>query len=164
MKMNRLLNRWYVSLIFLPALINYLTELIPLPKILGNWQLTLIGSLLIVISILIFELYRLKASLSINEKDCDILIKLLNTLNVDLFQKEIFEQDSHYGYLKEPIGNIINFTESSQLLSNRTTDKKLNKLIDNLSDSLDEFTRYSGGQLYGGNDLWYTPDKGTEYG
>lgn len=163
--MERILNRWYVGLVILPILINYLTTYLTLPKIFEDWRITIIGMQSILILIFAYELMlRFKKDEPL-ESDKEVIKRLLASLDIDEFQTDIYEQNSWYGYKKEAIRKIFDFTEKSGLLTNRTSDKKLNKLVDDLKNSLDKFTEYSSKQLF---DLhlpdWYLPDKASDSG
>jgi hypothetical protein len=167
--MKDIFKRWYVGLIIIPVIINYLTSYISLPDILDDWKATVIITEFICIVILSYELHLIKKSkgqteIQIKPSDKLIAKDLMDTLDIVVFQKEIYEQDSWYGYRRDAMKNIFNFTEKANLIANKTTDEKLNELISDFNRSLEEFTDFSAKELYGMDDVWYEPDKGTDFG
>lgn len=167
--MKEILKRWYVGLIIVPTIINYLTSYVSLPDILEDWKTTIIISEFIFILILTYELYlagkrKQIKTMTIKPNDKAIVKDLMDTLDVNLFQKEIHEVDSWYGYRRDAIRKVIEFSEKVNLISYKTTDEKLNELINDFNDSLETFTKFSAKELYGMDKDWYTPDKGSEVG
>jgi hypothetical protein len=167
--MKEILKRWYVGLIIVPTIINYLTSYISLPDILEDWKTTIIISEFIVILIFAYELRlmgkrRPTKEPTIKPSDKAIVKDLIDTLDINLFQKEIYEVDSWYGYRRDAIRRVIEFSEKVNLISYKTTDEKLNELINGFNDSLESFTKFSSKELYGMDKDWYIPDKGSEVG
>lgn len=156
--MQKAIEKWYFSLVLVPVIINYLTDLIPIPKILSNWEITAIGSLTFLSIILTFELIAEKRNNKLNKKDVEIINKLLSIIDVDQFQEEIFDAHAGNGYPQRAIRSAIDFTNQSLLLTNLTTDKKLNRLIENFTTSLRAFLDFSGMNLFGERDD-YKPDR-----
>lgn len=166
--MDRILNKWYLGLITIPIIINLLTNTIRLPDLFKQWSTTVIATLSFLTIVLTIELILLsRKNREINfkpkESDKQIIRKLLETLNIDTFHEDIKDQDSWYGYKKEAIGKTIDFAQDAGLISNRTSDKKLNYLILNLKNAIDDFNSYSATQLYGNGKNWYSPAKDTDY-
>lgn len=161
---KKIAEKWYFGLIIIPIVTTYLTEYIQLPDLFNNWNYTVITCLCILSLILIGEIIALtkKVNFSPSEKDKKTINKLLSTLDVDVFQKDIAEQDSWYGYSKEAIGKVIEFNEDVKLVSNRCVDEKLNTLIDAFSKSLREFQSFSSMNLYGQGPSFFTPAKDSE--
>lgn len=82
--------------------------------------------------------------------------------DVDSFHDKIKNQDSWNGYEKDAISKAIDFAEKAGLISYKTTDNKLNQLIKELKDSIDDFNNYSSSQLFS-NGHYYAPAKDTDY-
>ena len=165
--MDKLLNKWYFGIVVIPILINLLTSKIGLPDLFREWDLTLISSLTFLTVILSTEYYILwKKHEEVLSKpktsDKRIIRRLLNSLDVDMFQIEIKEQDSWDGYSKEAVRKTIAFSEEAGLISNQTSDKKLNSLVFNLKEAIDNFNRYSSTKLYSDHEHFYTPAKENE--
>lgn len=161
--MTRIVNKWYFSMIIIPIILTYLTSYFNLPKIFNNWKNSIITSLIILIAILIYELITLKKMLveqSEKPKDNDkkIVKRLLDGLDLDTFHEDIYEQDAWYGYSKDAISCVMNFTMQSRLIKNKTSDKKLNILISNLTKKLNDFQEYSSIRLFGDRTS-YVPNK-----
>lgn len=165
--MNKLFNKWYFGLIVIPIVINLLTNTIGLPDLFKEWTMTLIATLSFLTIILTTELLVLSRKI----KDCEfkpkesdkkIVKSLLTTLDIDMFHEDIKDQDSWYGYKREAIRKSIDFSQDSRLLSNRTSDKELNKLLLDLKNSIDDFNSYSSRQLWRDGDNWYSPVKDTD--
>jgi len=165
--MDKLISKWYFGLIIIPIFINYLTNYIQLPYLLNNWVFTIIGVFIIIILILFYELIKLKKEnkqTQFKPKDIDIKIitELIDTLDINCFHDKIKNQNSWYGYEREAIIKMINFAEKANLICYRAADKKLNKYIEELRNSIDDFNNYSKNQLYpDGN--FYSPAKDTEF-
>ena len=166
--MDRLLNKWYFGLIGIPILINLLTNTIGLPDLFKQWDITLIATLSFLTIILTTELILLSKKLrevKFNPKESDkkIIKNLLATLDIDTFHEDIKGQDSWYGYKKEAIGKTIDFAQDARLISNKTSDKKLNQLLLDSKNAIDDFNAYSSTQLYGNGADWYSPAKDTDF-
>lgn len=166
--MDRLLNKWYFGLIGIPILINLLTNTIGLPDLFKQWDITLIVTLSFLAIILTTELILLSKKLrevKFNPKESDkkIIKNLLATLDIDTFHEDIKGQDSWYGYKKEAIGKTIDFAQDARLISNKTSDKKLNQLLLDSKNAIDDFIAYSSTQLYGNGADWYSPAKDTDF-
>ncbi len=80
-----------------------------------------------------------------------------------MFHEDIKNQDSWYGYKKEAIGKTIDFAQECGLVSNKTSDKNLNKLFLDLKNEIEDFNSYSAEQLYGNGHIWYSPAKDTDF-
>lgn len=161
--MTKIINKWYVSMLFLPIILTYLTNYFDLPLIFSNWKNSIITALIIFILILFYELKILKNCLieiksKPKENDKKIVGYLIAILNLNTFQEDICEQNAWYGYTKKSISRIIKFTTESKLIKYKTSDKKLNILISNLTEKLDEFQNYSSLRLFGDRE-WYVPLK-----
>lgn len=166
--MERILNKWYFGLIAIPILINLLTNTVGLPDLFKEWTVTVIATLSFLTIILTTELILLSQKvkeLEFNPKlsDKQIIKNLLNTLGIDTFHKDIQEQDSWYGYKQEAIRKTIDFANDAGLISNKTSDKKLNELLLDLKNAIDDFNAYSSMQLYGDGADWYSPAKDTDF-
>lgn len=161
--MKKILNKWYLSVFIIPIILTYLTYYIKLPIIFENWEYSIIASMTILIGILLYEINNLSKRLKgVNEKpkkaDKKIVRKLLKTLNIDKFHDEIVRQDAWNGYYREDIHRIIEFREKAKLIGYKTSNEKVNSLINNFLKKLDEFTEYSSMRVYGRGD-WLVPFK-----
>lgn len=151
--MDKLTKRWYWGLIIVPFFKNIFTLDFSLLSLLANWELKLNVILLIIISILVFELYlafkKIKLLISKpKESDKKIINKLINDLDFNLIYQEIVIQNSWYGYKIEAIRQLINFSNEVELPTNNTSDKNLNKLMIKLKKTIDEFNSYSSKVLF----------------
>tara|TARA_R110001632_G_scaffold1883_3_gene8430 strand:+ start:12289 stop:12897 length:609 start_codon:yes stop_codon:yes gene_type:complete len=165
--MKKITDKWYVSLFIVPILLTYLTNFLTLPKILSIWEYSIISSLVIIILIFVYEIIKLKKRCNFldsipTEEDKKIIKKLLKSIDLEIFEDDVFNQNSWYGYKKEAINNIISFKFKSQLLKNKTRDKHLNSLIIDFNNKLLIFTEYSSTKLYGDSESFYTPLKDSE--
>lgn len=165
--MDKLVNKWYFGFITLPILINLLTNTIGLPDLFKEWAITLIATLSFLTIILATELILLSRKIGEiefdpKESDKKIIKNLLNTLDINAFHEDIKNQDGWYGYKKDTIGKAIDFAQNAGLISNRTSDLKLNKLLLNLKNAIDNFNEYSSTQLYDNGDF-YSPAKDTDF-
>jgi hypothetical protein len=166
--MEKLLSKWYFGLIILPILVNLLTNAVGFPDLFKEWSVTAIATLSFLVLVLINEIFILSNRLKNIEfapkaSDKKIVKNLLDVLDIDIFHEEIANQDSWYGYKQEAIRKSIDFSQSAGLVSNRTSDSKLNVLILGLKKSIDDFHSYSSKHLYNNGDF-YSPDKNTDYG
>lgn len=166
--MDKLLNKWYFGLIVIPILVNLLTNSIGLPDLFKEWTTTVIATLTFLTIILSTELILLSRKIreiefKPKESDKIIIRNLLTTLDIDSFHEDIKDQDSWYGYKKEAIGKTIKFAQDAGLISNKTSDKKLNNLLLELKNAIDDFNEYCSTQLYGNGDDWYSPAKNTDF-
>ncbi|WP_073481507.1 MULTISPECIES: hypothetical protein [unclassified Flavobacterium] len=159
--MKKIFEKWYLSIFIIPIILTYLTSYFSLPDIFKNWQYSIIVSLLLLISILLYELRSLKKELNVfvpKKSDKKIIQKLLKELDLDSFHDDIYEQNSWYGFKKEAISKSISFIYKARLIKNKVTDKKLQILINNFTDKLNEFHEYSSVNLYG-RDNYLVPNK-----
>ncbi|MDQ6471913.1 hypothetical protein RB619_14755 [Flavobacterium sp. LHD-80] len=159
--MKKILDKWYLSIFIIPIILNYLTSYFSLPDIFKNWQYSIIISLVLLVFILLYELKNLKKQLNVfvpKKSDKKIIQKLLRELDLDSFHEDIYEQNSWYGYKKDAISKSISFIYKARLIKNRVTDIKLQVLINNFTDKLNEFHEYSSIHLYGG-DNYFIPNK-----
>jgi|GEM_PF-2453104 len=152
--MQKLLDKWYLSLILVPITLTYLTEYFSLLYLKTDWNLTIILTLTVATIILIFELIITNQKLNKisklpKEQDITIIKKLLKTLNVKSFEYDICTNDSWNGYREKSIHNLIDYLHKVKLLAYRTTDAKLNNLLANFNFRLEEFIEYSSCHLYG---------------
>lgn len=159
--MRKILDKWYLSMFIIPIILTYLTNYINLPIIFENWQYSIIASFLILSAILLYEIKVLKKQLAILEEkpkksDKKIIRDLLDTLNIDKFHEDIVRQDAWNGYHREDIRSIIEFQEKAKLIGYKTSNKKVNNLINDFSNKLDEFTNYSSKRVSGQGDWLVT--------
>jgi hypothetical protein len=91
----------------------------------------------------------------VSEHDIKTIKYLLNILDVDIFQKEIFEQDGWYGYTKDSIHKILNFQEEAGLLKNKIINNDLNGLVKKFLKSLHDFVEISCKAVFGKDGDWY---------
>jgi hypothetical protein len=166
--MAKIFNKWYFGLIAIPIFINLLTNSIGLPDLFNEWTTTVIATLSFLAIILSTELIFLSKKIREiefipKESDKRIIKKLLITLDVDAFHEDIKDQDSWYGYKKEAIRKIIDFAQDAGLISNKTSDIKLNNLLLDLKNAIDDFDSYCSTQLYGNGDDWYSPAKDIDF-
>lgn len=155
--MKKLLNKWYFSLILLPLIVNYITQIFDSEFITADWKNTIIFSLIIFCFVLMAELKAAK-ELSKLPKDIDkekIKI-LLSKLDINSFQMDIYQADSMNGYPQKAIIKVIDFLENAKLLQLKTSDKRLNFLIQDFTQQLDLFCDYSGGHLMN-SDPYFVP-------
>lgn len=166
--MKRILEKWYIGLVILPILINLITDYFNSSTLLQNWNFTIIGTLVIIVFILSYELIKANKEISNlkelpKESDKKIITELLDVLNINEFQSEIVERSCWYGYKKSSIKRLYKFCEKSNLLQYRTADPILNKYVKNLVASIHDFNDLASTILYGDDDLTYKPDKAREY-
>lgn len=165
--MNKVLNKWYFGLVIIPVLVNYLTEVIRLPTLFKNWNYTIIGILAIAVLILSFEVIRMNKVIhqfksTPKKSDKKIVKELIEILDVDSFHDKIKEQNTWYGYEKEAIRKTFKFSEKAGLIGYRTTDKKLNKIIQDLKEAIDDFNHFCGSNVYP-NGSFYALAKDTDF-
>jgi len=166
--MNKLLNKWYFGLIAIPILINLLTNSIGLSDLFREWTTTVIATLAFLSIVLSTELIMLSRKISKiefkpKESDKKIIRDLMATLDINTFHEEIKDQDSWYGYKEEAIGKTIDFANDAGLIGNKTSDKKLNDVLLDLKNAIEDFNSYSSTQLYGNGANWYKPAKDTDF-
>ena len=165
--MRKLNWKWYIAVIVIPIIINYFTDTVKLSDIFNNASYIVIFCLGILVIALQYDNVTLKQNLrkinsTPNERDKKIINKLLKLLDVPSFQKEIYEQDSWNGYKIKSLDKVFDFIEQVELINNRTSDKVLNKLVEDLAGVLKKFAEYSGTHLYNDGGHYYTPDKNSE--
>lgn len=152
--MNKVVKKWYISLVLIPSIVNLFTNNIKL----FDLKNTVIFTLLFVVGILIYEILLLKKKLKQpKESDKKKINILLKKLGVNTFQRDIYEQDSWNGYSKSAIHNILDFLENATLLRFRTSDKMLNKYIREFVVELEAFSIYTSFHIYDGNDFYFMP-------
>jgi hypothetical protein len=161
--MRKILDKWYLSMFIIPIILTYMTNYIKLPIIFANWEYSIITSMTILIGILLYELSTLSNSLKIacekpKKADKKIVRELLETLNIDKFHEEIVRQDAWNGYHREDIHRIIEFQEKAKLIGYKTSNEKVNNLINQFLTKLDDFTEYSSLRVSGKGD-WLIPFK-----
>ncbi len=88
---------------------------------------------------------------------------MLAIIDINAFHEGIKNQDSWYGYKQEAIYKTIDFAQEVGLISNKTSDKKLNDLLFDLKNAIDEFNSYSSTPLYRNGDNWFSPSKDTDF-
>lgn len=165
--MKEIINRWYFGLVLIPILVNLLSGTFALPDLLGNWAITVIGILLIIIILGVIEyaaLYKkFKAKIHVpKERDKRIVKELLGILDLPNFKDDVFLQDSWYGYKKVTIRSLIDFQEAADQISGRTSDTELNRLFSDFKISIKEFTSFSSNHLYPNGEIFYAPAKDTD--
>ncbi len=165
--MKKIVEKWYFGLIIIPILINLFKSVLNLPDLLKNWNYTLIVTLIIICTILIYEILELKKqnnSLNFIPKNSDkkILNELIETLNIDEFQEKICEQSCWYGYEKKALNNLMAYCEKVRFLKYKTTDKKLNQILLELSVKIEDFHSLASTILYSNDEFYFSPDKSTE--
>jgi len=140
------------SLILLPIITNYFTDLFKIDNFLSNWYFTVAILILIVIGILTYELIHAKC-LSFKPKKIDKkkINDLINRLDLSSFQRDIVEVDSWDGYRQESIIKIIDFLENATLLEYKVSDKKLNHLMIDFVSQLNIFSSYTSMHVVSGN-------------
>lgn len=161
--MRKIFDKWYLSMFIIPIVLTYLTNYIKLPIIFENWEYSIITSFVILTGILLYEIRVLKKQLkTFQEKpkksDKKIIRDLLDTLNIDKFHEDIVRQDAWNGYHREDIHRIIEFQEKAKLIGYKTSNKKVNELLNSFLIKLDEFTDYSSKRVSGRGD-WLVPFK-----
>lgn len=163
--MRKILDKWYLSMFIIPIILTYMTDYIKLPILFANWEYSIIASMTILIGILLYELSTLSNSLKIacekpKKADKKIVRELLETLNIDKFHEEIVRQDAWNGYHREDIHRIIEFQEKAKLIGYKTSNEKVNNLLNQFLTKLDDFTEYSSLRVSGKGD-WLIPFKGN---
>ncbi|WP_336827988.1 hypothetical protein [Sphingobacterium multivorum] len=145
--MSRVFEKWYVSLIIIPILLTYLTNYFTIPLLTSDWKIAIIFSLSITVIILLLEIktiYKKQQYVShIITVDTETITRLLNTLDVEMFQQDVCEQDSWNGYKQEAIHNIIDYQYATRLVKNRILNPKIHLLFSNFNDKLNKFTSFT---------------------
>lgn len=165
--MKKIFNKWYFSFILIPIIINLITAEFEASNFINNWELTIIGILLIYSFISFYELSRAKTVIkelkSIpNARDKRIVNELISTLDVVDFEENVYKQNSWYGYPQRAIRKTLNFSEKAFSEEYKTSDEKLNELIQNFAQLLYNFNSYAGSKLFNeGN--FYIPAKENEH-
>lgn len=169
--MKKIIDRWYISLVLLPLIINYFTDFF---KISGAFSITNLWLLFLAIILFIgfMEYYKLYSELKylkhipkVNDKK--IVRELLEKLDVMLFEEEISRKNSWYGYDSDAFFKTLDFVNDSRLLSYKTSDKRLNELINQFCDSLIVFHGYCSDKLFGSkigrNELEFAKESKESY-
>ena len=151
--MKKIIEKWYLSLILIPIIVNLITARLNVKDFFDNWELTIISVLIILGVILIYEIYSLRKiviSLSYIPKPRDkrIINELLTDLDIEDFENSIYKQNSWYGYTQISIKKGILFTEKAKSINYLTSDLVLNDLLKTLSDSIYDFNDYASSKLY----------------
>jgi hypothetical protein len=141
----------YGSVIIIPVLLNILMEIFNFKTVLSDWYITSIIVLATTNLILLYEFIHARKLLSnafeIDKKKVSLLLK---KLDINTFQGDIVEVDSWHGYRQDAITKIIDFLDNATLLQLKTSDKKLNKLINDFVIQLDEFSTYTARHVVSG--------------
>lgn len=141
----------YSSILIFPVLINILTQVIDFKTILSNWYITTIIVLAIANLILLYEFMRTRKLLFYaKEIDKKKVALLLRKLDINTFQRDIVEVDSWNGYRQDAITKVLDFLENATLLQFKTSDNKLNQLMNEFVIKLDEFSTYTARHVVGG--------------
>ena len=157
--MGKLISkRWYFSLVFLPLLVNYFSEIFSWSRLSSDWKLSVIVALSILCGLLFYELYLTRLS-EPSDSDKKIIKDLLQTINLKQFKREIYEQDSGNGYRKDAIDRTYNFVEKTEQLENRVKDESINRSFAEISKTLKEFLYLGSINLYPDSEHYYLPDK-----
>lgn len=164
--MRKVLNKWYMSMFFIPILITYLTSYVQFPVVFSNWEYSIIASLIILVGILTYELKTTLKELretcrKPDKHDRKIIHDLLEMLNLDDFHEDIYRQDAWHGYKKDVINQTLEFKENVRLIKNKTSDDQLNYLLYGFTLELEHFLEYSSYRLFDG-DNFYIPNKDTK--
>ncbi len=164
--MKKIMEKWYLGMFIIPIILTYLTNYITLPEILNNWKNSIIFSLVILIIILIYELFNRSTEIStLKEKpiesDKKTISKLIEILDLDAFHEDLYEQNAWYGYSQSVIRKTNNFVNDVRLIKNKISNPKLNELLNDFTNELEKFHKYSSLRLYESND-YYKPNKDTE--
>lgn len=169
--MEKITSRWYVGLVIIPIFINYITSNFSLTSINNNffgiWNNTIILTLIIVVIILSIELSKSSKKNKIllaNPKPSDkkIVLEMLETLDYENFQVKFSEHNSWYGYSQNDIRSLTAFVGMADMQHKRTTDDKLNRLINDLKLSIHIFTEYSSRKLFSDGNDYYVLQKDTD--
>ncbi len=165
--MRKILNRWYISLILLPILVNFISSSFKIADFVEDKKNTIIFTLLICFLILLYEYFLQKrriANLTFKPRKNDkrIINGLLSKIDLNKIQVEIFEESCWYGYKKEIIHNLIEFSQEIGLIENETSDKKLNDKFRSLKNNIDAFNSAASSILYPDSEFFYTPCKSTQ--
>ncbi len=161
--MRKISDKWYLSMFIIPIILTYLTNYIELPIIFENWEYSIIASMTIMIGILFYEINILSTRLKeANKKpkkaDKKIIRELLETLNIDKFHENIVGQDAWNGYYRDDIHRILEFQHKAKLIGYKTSNEKVNNLINQFLEKLEDFTEYSSMRVSGRGD-WLVPFK-----
>jgi hypothetical protein len=142
----------YGSVIIIPILINISTEVFDFKTVLSNWYITSIIVLATTNLILLYEFIHARNLLAnafeIDKKKITLLMK---KLDINTFQRDIVEVDSWHGYRQDAVTKIIDFLDNATLLQLKTSDKKLNKLMNDFVIQLDEFSSFTARHVVAGN-------------
>jgi ferric iron reductase protein FhuF len=165
--MKKLLEKWYFSLVIIPIIINLSTSMIRLPASFEDWHYTITAMLVVLVIILIFEKSNASKEIKNIKKtpknsDKQIVKRLFEMLQIDTFQENFHEQDSWNGYKNSAMSGMFTFEEKALNLSHKTSDDKLNKLIEELHQSVKQFFSITSKVLYS-NGGFYALDKNSDY-
>lgn len=165
--MDKILERWYFSLILVPIAINIITANTALSDFYAKWEITIIGILGITCIILCLELLKSRSQMrslkaAPNPRDKRIVQELIQTIDVATFEKFIYEQDSWYGYSQSAIKKTTDFTDKALSEEYKTSNEKINELVEQLANTIYDFNSYAGTKLYSEGNR-YKPAKENEY-
>lgn len=85
-----------------------------------------------------FEYYKRKI---LSSEDKEVIKKLLQTLDVDNFQENIYQQNAWYGYSLESIQKTTSFVKESERISNFIAQKKSRRSVEKIRTLLKEFNQ-----------------------
>lgn len=85
-----------------------------------------------------FEYFKRKR---LSSEDKEVIKKLLQTLDVDNFQENIYQQNAWYGYSLESIQKTTSFVKESERISNFIAQKKSRRSVEKIRTLLKEFNQ-----------------------
>ena len=85
-----------------------------------------------------FEYYKRKR---LSYEDKEVIKKLLQTLDVNNFQENIYQQNAWYGYSLESIKKTTSFVKESERISNFIAQKKSRRSVEKIRTLLKEFNQ-----------------------
>jgi len=97
---------------------------------------------------------RVAGDSKLTKKDLKTINDLLNILDIKSFQEEIVMTNSWYGYNKKAIKRVLDFIEEVDLINRKTSNYKLNSLLQYFKFTLETFTNYSAKNMVS-NDMSY---------
>lgn len=77
----------------------------------------------------------------LSSEDREVIKKLLQTLDVDDFQENIYQQNAWYGYSLESIQKTTSFVKESERISNFIAQKKSRRSVEKIRTLLKEFNQ-----------------------
>lgn len=146
--MTRLIQRWYISILLIPIIVNLFTNTVSWDTLKTNPTTTFLSLSVILNVILIGELL---IYMKVNQKENDtfqndkkVLAKLIQTLNL-IDNEPILKLTNHVDKLDyKYVNNIKEFLVQTNKLENRVIDKDINMKLNNFKQALNEYLGFIG--------------------